>query len=232
MPALFRGGMHPKIRVLLVDDHEIARIGVRTMLSADNDIDVVGEAADGGQAVEMARRTRPDVVLMDIRMPLMSGYEAVAFIKRELPQTSVLMLTSACAEDAISKSFEVGANGYLVKDVLPEELVMAVRSVGLGERVLSGTAQRAIDEARKPKPVEHDALPLTKRERQIVTMVTSGFTSQQIAEHLSISRRTVETHRARIMAKLGVNNAAGLVRLSLTTSTSTNPPHSSPPTDS
>lgn len=223
--------MHPKIRVLLVDDHEIARIGVRTMLSTDTDIDVVGEAADGGQAVEMARRTRPDVVLMDIRMPLMSGYEAVAFIKRELPQTSVLMLTSASAEDTIGKSFEVGADGYLVKDVLPEELVMAVRSVGLGERVLSSTAQRVLDEARKPRPVENDALPLTKRERQIVTMVTSGFTSQQIAEHLSISRRTVETHRARIMAKLGVNNAAGLVRLSLTTSTSAHSPHTSPPAD-
>jgi two-component system nitrate/nitrite response regulator NarL len=219
--------MLPKIRVLLVDDHELVRAGVRTLLTSEEDIDVVSEAADGGQAVEMARRTRPDVVLMDIRMPLMSGYEAVAFIKRELPTTSVLMLTSAADEDSIRKSLEIGADGYLVKDVLPEELTMAVRSVRLGERVLSGTAQRVVDNHASTRGPDHDGLPLTKRERQIVSMVTSGFTSQQIADHLEISRRTVETHRARIMAKLGVNNAAGLVRLSLTnTPSASNTPNS------
>lgn len=212
--------MHPKIRVLLVDDHELVRAGIRTLLSTDEEIEVVSEAADGGQAVELARRTRPDVVLMDIRMPLMSGYEAVAFIKRELPATSVLMLTGAADEESIRKSLEVGADGYLVKDVLPEELVMAVRSVRLGERVLSGTAQRVMERhAVQMTSANNDGLPLTKRERQIVTMVISGFTSQQIADYLEISRRTVETHRGRVMAKLGVNNAAGLVRLSLT-----NPP--------
>lgn len=208
--------MLPKIRVLLVDDHELVRAGVRTLLTTEEDIEVVSEASDGGQAVEMARRTRPDVVLMDIRMPLMSGYEAVAFIKRELPTTSVLMLSSAVDEDSIRKSLEIGADGYLVKDVLPEELTMAVRSVRLGERVLSGTARRVMDHQASRRAPENDGLPLTKRERQIVTMVTSGCTSQQIADHLEISRRTVETHRARIMAKLGVSNAAGLVRLSLT----------------
>lgn len=208
--------MHPSIRVLLVDDHELVRTGVRTLLSSEADIDIVAEAADGGQAVELARRTRPDVVLMDIKMPLMSGYEAVAFIKRELPQTSVMMLATSGEEEIIRKALDAGADGYLVKDVLPEELIMAVRSVGLGERILSGTAQRALEMAKKPVSAGGDGLPLTKRERQIVTMVTSGFTSQQIADHLAISRRTVETHRARIMAKLGVNNAAGLVRLSLT----------------
>ncbi|MFM8771351.1 MAG: response regulator [Candidatus Kapaibacterium sp.] len=218
--------MHPSIRVLLVDDHELVRTGVRTLLSSEADIDIVAEAADGGQAVELARRTRPDVVLMDIKMPLMSGYEAVAFIKRELPQTSVMMLATSGEEEVIRKALDVGADGYLVKDVLPEELIMAVRSVGLGERVLSGTAQRALEMAKKPVSGGGDGLPLTKRERQIVTMVTSGFTSQQIADHLSISRRTVETHRARIMGKLGVNNAAGLVRLSLTNSPQPKPPSS------
>lgn len=213
--------MHPSIRVLLVDDHELVRTGVRTLLSSEADIDIVAEAADGGQAVELARRTRPDVVLMDIKMPLMSGYEAVAFIKRELPQTSVMMLATSGEEEVIRKAFDAGADGYLVKDVLPEELIMAVRSVGLGERILSGTAQRALEMGTKPVSAGGDGLPLTKRERQIVTMVTSGFTSQQIADHLAISRRTVETHRARIMAKLGVNNAAGLVRLSLTNPSAT-----------
>lgn len=207
--------MHQKIRVLVADDHELVRAGVRTLLSTDEHVDVVGEAADGGQAVEMARRTRPDVVLMDVRMPLMSGYEATAFIKREMPQTSIIMLTASSNVEAIARSFEAGANGYLVKDVLPEELVMAVRSAGLGERILSGSAIRSLEEANKQSTAVADGLPLTKRERQVVALVTSGFTSQQIAEHLSISRRTVETHRARIMAKLGVNNAAGLVRLSM-----------------
>lgn len=210
--------MHPNIRVLLVDDHELVRTGVRTLLSSEAGIDIVAEAADGGQAVELARRTRPDVVLMDIKMPLMSGYEAVAFIKRELPQTSVMMLATSGEEEVIRKALDAGADGYLVKDVMPEELIMAVRSVGLGERILSGTAQRALEMVKKQMPGGGDGLPLTKRERQIVTMVTSGFTSQQIADHLAISRRTVETHRARIMSKLGVNNAAGLVRLSLTIS--------------
>ncbi|MFN6135660.1 MAG: response regulator transcription factor, partial [Bacteroidota bacterium] len=143
--------------------------------------------------------------------------EATAFIKKEMPHTQVLMLTSTHDVDAISRSFDVGANGFLVKDVLPEELIIAVKSVGLGERVLSATAQRSVEDADRHNGAVVDGLPLTKRERQIVALVSSGFTSQQIAEHLDISRRTVETHRARIMAKLGVNNAAGLVRLSLTT---------------
>ncbi len=223
--------MLPKIRVLLVDDHELVRAGVRTLLTTEEDIEVVSEAADGGQAVEMARRTRPDVVLMDIRMPLMSGYEAVAFIKREVPTTSILMLTSVVDVESIRKSIEVGADGYLVKDVLPEELMMAIRSVRLGERVFSATARSVVDHEASTRVPENDGLPLTKRERQIVTMVTSGCTSQQIAEYLEISRRTVETHRARIMAKLGVNNAAGLVRLSLTNAPlASNNPTSPPPT--
>ncbi|MBU3699541.1 MAG: response regulator transcription factor [Candidatus Kapabacteria bacterium] len=210
------GGMLQKIRVLIADDHELVRAGVRTVLMAEDGLDVVGEAADGGQAVEMARRTRPDVILMDVRMPLMSGHEATAFIKREMPTTHILMLTAASDVESIVRSFDVGANGYLVKDVLPEELVMAVKSIGVGERILSATAQRSVEEANGSGAATTDGLPLTKRERQVVALVSSGFTSQQIAEHLEISRRTVETHRARIMAKLGVNNAAGLVRLSMT----------------
>jgi DNA-binding NarL/FixJ family response regulator len=209
-------GMPQKIRVLIADDHEVVRAGVRTVLLSEDGLDVVGEAADGGQAVEMARRTQPDVILMDVRMPLMSGHEAAAFIKREMPTTQIIMLTSASDVESIVRSFEVGANGYLVKDVLPEELIMAVKSTGLEERVLSASAQRALEDAERSGPVVGDGLPLTKRERQVVALVTSGFTSQQIAEHLEISRRTVETHRARIMAKLGVSNAAGLVRLSIT----------------
>lgn len=209
--------MQHKIRVLVADDHEVVRAGVRTVLATDENVEVVGEAADGGQAVEMARRTRPDVILMDVKMPLMSGYEATAFIKKEMPLTQVLMLTSTHDVEAISRSFDVGANGFLVKDVLPEELIIAVKSVGLGERILSATAQRSVEDADRHNGAVVDGLPLTKRERQVVALVSSGFTSQQIAEHLDISRRTVETHRARIMAKLGVNNAAGLVRLSLTT---------------
>ena len=208
--------MPQKIRVLIADDHEVVRAGVRTVLLSEDGLDVVGEAADGGQAVEMARRTQPDVILMDVRMPLMSGFEATAFIKKEMPRTQILMLTAASDVESIARSFEVGANGYLVKDVLPEELIMAIKSTGLEERVLSASAQRALEDAERSGPVAGDGLPLTKRERQVVALVSSGFTSQQIAEHLDISRRTVETHRARIMAKLGVSNAAGLVRLSIT----------------
>jgi len=220
--------MRPPITVLIADDHEVSRIGIRHMLSKDPDVVVVGEAADGGQAVQIAHEIRPQVVLMDVRMPLMSGIDALKRIKRDNNTASVIMLSAASDTSIIRSSLEHGADGYLTKDVTSDELTHAVRSVATGERILSATVRRTLEQGPTEPPAQiHTKLDaaLTRREMEIVSHVAAGLTSHEIAERLGISRRTVETHRARIMTKLGVNNAAGLVRLALQHSTSLNAEH-------
>ncbi|MBM4179246.1 MAG: response regulator transcription factor [Ignavibacteria bacterium] len=220
--------MRSPITVLIADDHEVSRIGIRYMLSKDPDIEIVGEATDGGQAILLTQECQPQVVLMDVRMPLMSGIDALKRIKRENQSTSVIMLSAASDTPIIRSSLEHGADGYLTKDVSSEELTHAVRSVATGERILSATVRRTLDQQ---QPEEAPSISsklhstLTRREHEIVSHVAAGLTSQEIAEQLGISRRTVETHRARIMTKLGVNNAAGLVRLALQHSTQLNAEH-------
>jgi two-component system nitrate/nitrite response regulator NarL len=195
------------------------------MLSKDPDVVVVGEAADGGQAVQIAHEIRPQVVLMDVRMPLMSGIDALKHIKRDNSAASVIMLSAALDRSVIHSSFEHGASGYLTKDVTSDELTHAVRSVGTGERILNATVRRTLEQGSAVPTTQSQTTldtALTRREMEIVSHVAAGLTSHEIAERLGISRRTVETHRARIMTKLGVNNAAGLVRLALQHSTSLN----------
>jgi len=198
------------------------------MLSKDPDVEIVGEATDGGQAILLTQERQPQVVLMDVRMPLMSGIDALKRIKRENQSTSVIMLSAASDTPIIRSSLEHGADGYLTKDVSSEELTHAVRSVATGERILSATVRRTLDQ-QQPEEVPSISSKLhstlTRREHEIVSHVAAGLTSQEIAEQLGISRRTVETHRARIMTKLGVNNAAGLVRLALQHSTQLNAEH-------
>lgn len=211
--------MRLPITVLLADDHELSRIGIRQMLSKDPAIEIVGEAGDGGQAVQLTREARPRIVLMDVRMPLMSGIDALRRIKRDSATTSVVMLTAAADPTVIRSSLEAGADGYLTKDISSEELTNAIHAVALGDRILSATVRRTMERVQPEEllPVASANLDgtLTKREQEIVSHVAAGLTSQDIADKLGISRRTVETHRARIMTKLGVNNAAGLVRLAL-----------------
>jgi len=220
--------MRSPITVLIADDHEVSRIGIRHMLSKDPDVEIVGEATDGGQAILLTQERQPQVVLMDVRMPLMSGIDALKRIKRENQSTSVIMLSAASDTPIIRSSLEHGADGYLTKDVSSEELTHAVRSVATGERILSATVRRTLDQ-QQPEEVPSISSKLhstlTRREHEIVSHVAAGLTSQEIAEQLGISRRTVETHRARIMTKLGVNNAAGLVRLALQHSTQLNAEH-------
>jgi len=220
--------MRPPITVLVADDHELSRLGIRLMLSKDSDLQVVGEAADGGQAIQIAHEIRPQVVLMDVRMPLMSGIDALKRIKRDSATTSVIMLSAASDTGIIRSALENGADGYLTKDVSSDELTHAVRSVASGERILSATVRRTLEHSQPeelPTIASRLDSTLTKRELEIVSHVAAGHTSHEIAERLGISRRTVETHRARIMTKLGVNNAAGLVRLALQHSASLNAEH-------
>ena len=203
------------ITVIIADDHEISRIGIRRLLSVAPDIDVIGEAVDGATALELARSKRPDVVLLDVRMPNISGIEAAQRIKGELTEIVVIMLRAAEDEKSIERAMYAGADGYLSKEVNSEELVAAIRNAIRGERVFSRSILNLLEGKVKEQKTDQPSVKLTKREEEIVTLVAKGLTSQDIAKKLFISPRTVETHRARIMDKLGVNNAAGLVRFAL-----------------
>ena len=203
------------ITVIIADDHEISRIGIRRLLSVAPDIDVIGEAVDGATALELARSKRPDVVLLDVRMPNISGIEAAQRIKGELKEIVVIMLSAAEDEKSIERAMYAGADGYLSKEVNSEELVAAIRNAIRGERVFSRSILNLLEGKVKEQKTDQPSVKLTKREEEIVTLVAKGLTSQDIANKLFISPRTVETHRARIMDKLGVNNAAGLVRFAL-----------------
>jgi len=217
-------GSGAPIRVLIADDHEISRIGVRRLLSIAPDIEIVAEASNGNQAVELARSMKPNVVLLDVMMPNVSGIEAAQRLKTEMPDTMVIMLSSSEDEKSIERALFAGADGYLSKEVGSKELVDAIRNVMVGDRVFS----RSILDLLQGKAAEtkdgEPPISLTKREEEIVGLVAKGLTSQDIAKKLFISPRTVETHRARIMDKLGVNNAAGLVRFALLHSTYFQPP--------
>lgn len=209
------------IRMVIADDHEISRIGIRRMLSSSSDVEVLAEAVNGAQALDLARSLKPNVVLLDINMPTMTGFEAAQRIKAELPDTMVIMLTSQDDEKSVERALYAGADGYLSKEVGSAELLDAVRTVVLGERVFSRTIINQLEgKAQVSQQTDNQPpISLTKREEEIVSLVARGLTSQEIAKKLFISPRTVETHRARIMDKLGVNNAAGLVRFALLHST-------------
>ncbi|MBI2794832.1 MAG: response regulator transcription factor [Ignavibacteria bacterium] len=208
-------GVGNPIRIIIADDHEISRIGIRRLVSNTPDIEVVAEAVNGAQTIDLARSLKPDVILMDVLMPNVNGIEAAQRIKSDMQSISIIMLSSAEDPSSIERAMYAGADGYLSKEVGSQELVQAIKHVQIGERVFSKTVLNLLEgkavEARESEP----PIALTKREEEIVTLVAKGLTSQEIGKRLFISPRTVETHRARIMDKLGVNNAAGLVRFAL-----------------
>jgi DNA-binding NarL/FixJ family response regulator len=209
------------IRVLLVDDQALIRAGFRVLLSGLDDVDVVGEASDGEQAVRMARALRADVVLMDIRMPRVDGLEATRRIAADpdLDGVRVLMLTTYETDEYLYGALRAGASGFLVKDTEPEELVHAVRVVARGDALLSPTVTRTLiaDIARRPQPrPASDAVALvelTEREREVVALVAAGLSNDEIAARLILSPLTAKTHVSRAMTKLGVRDRAQLVVL-------------------
>lgn len=203
------------IRILIADDHEISRIGIRRLVSGANDIEVVAEAVNGAQTIDLARTLKPNVILMDVFMPQVSGIEAAQRVKTDQPEIYVIMLSSSDDSQSIDRAMYAGADGYLSKEVTSNELIEAIRNVMLGERVYSRTVLNHLEGKQDQAKEDEPPVSLTKREEEIVTLVAKGLTSQEIGKKLFISPRTVETHRARIMDKLGVNNAAGLVRFAL-----------------
>ena len=214
-----RQGNSASIRVLIADDHEISRIGVRRLLSIAPDIEIVAEASNGTQAIELARSMKPNVVLLDVMMPNVSGIEAAQRLKAEMPDVMVIMLSAYEDEKSIERALYAGADGYLSKEVSPKELVEAIRNVVVGDRVFSRSILDLLEGKAAETKDSQPHISLTKREEEVVGLVAKGLTSQDIAKKLFISPRTVETHRARIMDKLGVSNAAGLVRFALLHST-------------
>ena len=198
-----------RIRLLLADDHPVVRAGLAGMLAAEEDLDIVGEAADGEAAVVLARELLPDVVLMDLRMPGTDGVTATARISRELPQVRVLVLTTYDTDGDIVRAVEAGASGYLLKDTPRRELADAVRAAARGETVLAPAAAAILlTRMRTPTPVQQ---PLTARETQVLALVGEGRTNADIGRELFISEATVKTHLIRIFQKLGVDDRTAAV---------------------
>ena len=208
-------------RVIVVDDQSMVRAGFAALLAAQSDIDVVGEAADGAQAVEVSRRTRPDVVLMDVRMPEMDGIEATRRILAPSPGVAdrprVLMLTTFDVDDYVYEALRAGASGFLLKDAPPADLIAAVRIVAAGDALLApSVTRRLIEDFARQRPAGRGkpALrlkALTERETEVLALVASGRSNTEIAETLVLAEQTVKTHVSRIFTKLDLRDRAQAV---------------------
>jgi DNA-binding NarL/FixJ family response regulator len=199
----------PKIRLLIVDDHPIVRDGLRAVFESEPAFEVVGQAADGIEAVDRAVVLDPDVVLMDLRMPRMGGVEAIRRLRERAPGTRVLVLTTFDSDADVLPAVEAGATGFLLKDAPREELRRAVHAAYLGQAVLApSVAQKLLGRMRAPAP---PAEQLTDRELKVLTLVASGSTNREAAKQLFISEATVKTHLLHVYAKLGVRDRASAV---------------------
>ena len=207
-----------KIKVLVVDDHTIVRDGICALLALAGDIEVVGQAANGSDALKIVKQLEPDVVLMDIAMPIMGGLEATRRISKEFPRTRVLVLTQYDDKEYVFPVIEAGASGFISKAAASTELASGIRSVYQGDSYLSPSVARLLieDYQRGARLVGHDSYDeLTNRERDILKLVAEGHTTQDIADMLAISRKTVEGHKSNLMAKLGIHNRTELVKYAL-----------------
>jgi len=206
--------MSDRIRVLIADDHIIVRSGLRLLLEAEPDIDVVGEASDGREALNLVEKHLPDVVLMDITMPGMDGLEATRLIKASWPQINVLALTMHRSDEYFFEMLKAGASGYILKGAETSDLIQAVRVVGRGEVFLYPTmAQKLVkDYLNFIQWGEGAGSSLSPREKEILNLLSEGWSNTEIAEKLVISPSTVHSHRSNIMTKLGLNNRRELIQ--------------------
>ena len=207
-----------KINIFLADDHTIMRAGIRALLENESDMVVVGEAEDGRSAVKLACQLLPDVVLMDIAMPLLSGLEATRQIRHDCPQVQVLILTMHDNEEYIRQALANGAMGYVLKDATAHELLDAIHAVHRGEAVLSPAVTRLVIEDYLrwgDLQKDHSSDGLSHREREVLQLIAEGYSNRQISEIMSISIKTVQTHRMNLMAKLDLHDRADLIKYAI-----------------
>jgi len=199
------------IRVLIADDQALIRVGFRLVLEAEDDLEVVGEAGDGQEAADLAVRLRPDVVLMDVRMPVLDGIAATALLARLAPDTRVLVLTTFDLDEYAFGALEAGASGFLLKDAQRAELTSAIRAVRRGDTPLSPRITRVLLDRLAAQPPAQPALPdptgeLTEREREVFLAMGRGYTNSEISQQLFLSESTVKTHVGRVLAKVGARD--------------------------
>ena len=214
-----------KIRIVLADDHELVRSGLVKLLEAYKDLVIVGEAGDGLEAIEKTKKLNPDVLVIDLSMPELSGLEATKVVRKECPQVAVLVLTMHQNEQYVYQIFKAGAGGYILKDAGKDELATAIRTVAKGEKYFSariseimveGFVRRGATRDEKKTGDQLDAGDsLTKREKEILSLIADGLDNQEISEKLFISPRTVDTHRTNIMQKLDIHDAGRLVKFAI-----------------
>ena len=206
--------MENKLSILLADDHTILRQGLRALLTADPNFEIVGEARDGREAVRCVEKLGPDLLLMDLSMPRMSGMDAIQEIKKRYPETKIIALTVHKTEEYLLTTLQAGADGYVLKDATHDELIMAINNVmggkfylspGVSEKVIAGYLQ-----GKKSAQSRSSWESLSQREREVLKLIAEGFKNKEIAEDLCISLKTVEKHRANLMKKLDLHNAAAL----------------------
>ncbi len=211
--------MSQRCRIVIAEDHTILREGLRSLLSSDPNFDIIGEAQDGREAIQCVETFKPDLILMDLSMPRMSGLDAIREIKRRFKETKILVLTVHKAEEYILATFKAGADGYLLKDSTHAELVMAVKKVLSGKPYISPEiSERVIEgylEGRKTLKPCTSWETLTQREREILKLIAEGYKSKEIAEDLCISVKTVEKHRANLMEKLDLHNVQALTAFAI-----------------
>ena len=202
------------LRIVLAEDHTILREGLRALLSADPNFEIIGEAQNGREAVRCVEKLEPDLLLMDLSMPRMSGMDAIREIKRRYPEVKIIALTVHKTEEYLLTTLKAGADGYVLKDATHEELVMAIKNVMGGKSYLSpGVSEKIIVGYLEGRESNRTASPwetLSQREREVLKLIAEGFKNKEIAEDLCISLKTVEKHRANLMKKLDLHNAAAL----------------------
>jgi two-component system response regulator NreC len=214
-----------RIRILLADDHELVRSGLLKLLETYKDLVVVGEAGDGLEAIEKTKTLNPDVLVIDLSMPKLSGIEATKIIRKECPKVAVLVLTMHQNEEYVYQIFKSGAGGYILKDAGKDDLASAIRTVARGEKYFSSRVSEIMVSGFLRKTSVHDEttpsgaqglnVSLTKREKEVLSLIADGLNNQEISEKLFISPRTVDTHRTNIMQKLDIHDAPNLVKFAI-----------------
>ena len=211
-----------KINVLLADDHVLVRNGIKSMLESEADISVVGEASDGAEAVESVKKLKPDIVILDIRMPKMTGLEAAAKLRQAVPGVKSVILSMHDSEEYVIEALNSGAFGYLLKDTDKFEFIKALKQINTGTKYFSGAVSNVLaNRLLNSKPAgptsvaKPDPYHLTRREKEILRLVVDGKQNKEIAESMGKSVRTVETHRFNIMKKMNVNNAVDMINKTL-----------------